>query len=356
MTGEVVLHIGCDKTGTTTIQQFLRRNRPALVQQGILYPRSPGRVRHWDLGLYAAPDEAMPGSRIWQREGHTSPQRFRRRLRRRLAREIEESGASTVVLSDEMLFRIVPESIHRLHGLVAALARRTRIVVYLRRQDDHLVSRYQQAVKVGSVLDLATWARRDFSDSYDYAHRLAEWQRAFEPVELAVRPFERSRFADGSLEQDFLDAAELGVRAADLRPVQVRNESLGVEGVEMLRILNLHRTRNQGLKNWQSSNREHVRRLREIDTGPVVTLPEADLDRFMEQWAESNRRVAVDHLGDESGELFRAPRKTAGTTTEQVLDPTRLDVYLALLEIPGSEQAAIRAIAEEEAVRPRPRG
>jgi hypothetical protein len=353
MSVDVVLHIGCDKTGTTSIQQFLRRNRAALIQQGVLYPRSPGKVRHWDLGLFAAPDEAMPQSRIWQREGYTSPPKFRRRVRRRLSREIAASGASTVVLSDEMLFRMAPESIGRLHGLVADLARQTRIVIYVRRQDDHLVSRYQQAVKVGVGLDLATWARRDFSNTYDYAQGVARWQTAFEPAAIIVRPFERARFADGSLEQDFLDAAGLDVRAADLHKVRVLNESLGVEGVELLRILNLHRTRNQDLPNWQSKNREYVRRLREVETGPRITLPDADLDRFMAQWAESNRRIAIDHLGDASGELFRAPRKTAGTTTEQVLDPARLDDYLALLEIPAAQHDAIRRIADEEAARPR---
>jgi hypothetical protein len=71
----------------------------------------------------------------------------------------------------------------------------------------------------------------------------------------------------------------------------------------------------------------------------------------MSQWEQSNRRVAIDHLGDPSGELFRTPRRTAGTTTEQVLDPSRLDDYLELLEIPEEQHAAIRTIAEQEAAR-----
>lgn len=350
MTPEIVLHIGCDKTGTTWIQQLFRQNRAALLRRGCLYPRSPGRVKHWDLNLYALPDRAMTQSRIWKREGYSSPERFRRRVRRRLLREVAESGASKVVLSDEALCRADEDSIRRLHELVAQLGRPARVVVYLRRQDDRLVSSYQQAVKIGAVHDFATWSRRDFSGSYDYAELLARWQRTYRPTELVVRPFERPRLTHGSLEQDFLEAAGLEVQAAELRPVQVRNESLGMEAVELLRILNLHRIENGTAADLPDTNRPFVGRLRDFDTGPRLTLPDAELDRFMDRWAASNRRVAADHLGDPTGQLFREARKAKGTTV-QLLDPARLGLYLELLEIPPCEHAAIRAIAEREAVR-----
>ncbi|WP_322938286.1 hypothetical protein [Nocardioides bizhenqiangii] len=348
---DVVLHIGSDKTGTTSIQQFLRRNRAALAGRGVLYPRTPGDVRHTDLGLYSRSDQTLPESRFWRRGGHTSPDAFRRRLRRRLSREVAAVDPSTVVLSDEALFRIPAESMLRLRGLIDGLAGQVRVVVYLRRQDDHLVSRYQQAVKLGEVLDLRAWSHRDFSGIYDYWVRLTTWQDTFQPASLAVRRFERERFPEGSLTQDFLDAAELDVRSADLRSITVRNESLGVEAVEMLRVLNLHQVEDEGAAPRRISNRAHVKRLRQADGGPQVTLPEADLDQFMARWSESNDRVARDLLDDPSGRLFHASRRTAGTTTEQVLDPGRLDGYLELLEIPEEQHAAIRRIAEREATR-----
>lgn len=349
MTSEIVLHIGCDKTGTTWIQQLLRQNRAALLRQGCLYPRSPGRVKHWDLNLYALPDAVMTQSRIWKREGYSSPDRFRRRLRRRLVREVATSGAPKVVLSEEALCRADEESVRRLHDLVVELGRPTRVVVYLRRQDDRLVSSYQQAVKIGTVRDLATWSRQDHSRTYDYAELLARWQRGYGPDELVVRQFERPRFAEGSLAQDFLDAAGLDVRLADLKPVQVRNESLGMEAVELLRILNLHRVENEDSADLPETNRPFVGRLRDFDTGPRLTLPDADLDRFMDRWAASNRRVA-ERIGEPTGELFHEPRTAMGTTVQR-LDPDRLGLYLELLEIPRHQHRVIRAIAEREAAR-----
>ncbi|RHW27878.1 hypothetical protein D0Z08_06185 [Nocardioides immobilis] len=351
-TVDVVLHIGCEKTGTTSIQQFLRRNRAALKDRGILYPRAPGDFRHVELGLYAMPDEALPEARIWKRDGYSAaPDVFRRRLRRRLRREITGAGASTVVLSDEALYRSDPPSIGRLRGLVDELAGQVRIVVYLRRQDDHLISRYQQAVKMGEVLDLDAWSRRDFAGIYDYWGRVTRWKDAFDSAVVAVRPFERARFPEGSLTRDFLEAAGLDVRADDLRSITARNESLGVEGVELLRLLNLHRVEHMGATPRRIPNRPHVKRLRQVDSGPQVTLPPAQLDQFMGQWEDSNRRVARELLGDPTGELFHTERKTDGTTTRQVLDPARLDDYLDLLEIPEHEHPSIRRIAEREASR-----
>ena len=40
----LTLHIGTGKTGTTSLQSFLRQNRPRLADAGWLYPRSPGRT------------------------------------------------------------------------------------------------------------------------------------------------------------------------------------------------------------------------------------------------------------------------------------------------------------------------
>jgi hypothetical protein len=69
----------------------------------------------------------------------------------------------------------------------------------------------------------------------------------------------------------------------------------------------------------------------------------------MEQWEESNRGVAREILGDQTGQLFRAPRKTSNTTTEQRLDPARLDRFTELLELPERMHAPLRRLAEREA-------
>ena len=224
-----------------------------------------------------------------------------------------------------------------------------RLVVYLRRQDDYLISRYQQVVKTGEIAPMTTWMQKDW-EGYDYHRRLRSWQ-ALEPSSFVVRRFERERMVAGSLVSDFLDAAGIDVDEAELTHAEPRNESLGAEAVELLRILNVYRVEHEGAQPGLFGNQHHVARLWKLPTGPILTLPEPDLDRFMEKWEESNQRVAREFLDDPAGELFRAGRKSEGTTTDQRLDPARLDHYFELLEIPESQHDAIRRIAERESGR-----
>jgi hypothetical protein len=347
---DVVLHIGTGKTGTSSVQFFLRDNRERLLELGYLYPKSPGGARHGRLSLFVQSDEELLDSPNWYRQNRSDPVRFRKAFRRRLFSEIESSGVSRILLSDEVLFMQPDRALQRLRRLTDRIAGSLRLVVYLRRQDDHMVSRYQQGVKIGWVVRLRDWAQEDMSSLYDYHARLCTWQRLLEPTELVVRRFEPESFVDGSLYQDFLDAAGIKVRAEDLEVVPKRNESLDAECVEFLRLLNLHRVENEGETPGVIDNRHLVKRLSETSTGPVLTLPAAFLDTFMAQWEESNRRVALDILGDESGQLFHMPRKIRDSTTSQHLDPARLDHFLELAELPDRLHAPLRRLAEREVI------
>jgi hypothetical protein len=345
-----VLHIGSGKTGTSSIQGFLHRNRDRLATLGYLYPRTPGVTRHTRLGLFIQPDDSLDDRIAWHRQRASSPDAFRKSFRRRLFREIDESGLSHVLFSDEALYGSSKEALRRLRELVEPIAGSLRLVVYLRRQDDHLVSRYQQVVKVGETKRLTEWAvEPEHADTYDYYDRLSTWERLLEPDEFVVRRFEPASFVDGSLLQDFLDATGIDARADDMTQGPSRNRSLDAESVEFLRLLNLYRVENEGAKVGLIYNRDLVKRLAELSTGPVLTLPTPILDDFMAQWEECNRAVARRYLRDATGELFRRPRTTGNTTTEQHLDPDRLDHFLTLLELPEQAHAPLRALVEREA-------
>ena len=348
---DVVLHVGSGKTGTSSIQYFLHRNRARLTDLGYLYPQSPGRRRHTRLGLFIQPDKALNGRPSWERQRAASPQAFRRTFRRQLFNEINESGLSRVLLSDEALYGSREQALERLRRFTDRVAGSLRLVVYLRRQDDHLVSRYQQAVKVDDTRRLRERTQQlDLTDMYDYHTRLRMWERLLEPTAFVVRRFEPASFADGSLYQDFLHAAGIDVRADSLDQVEPMNESLDAEAIEFLRILNIFRSKHPELAaDLPTYNRPLFSRLSEASTGPTLTLPEPLLDEFMAKWEESNRRVAREFLGDDSGQLFRTPRKTRNTTTVQHLDPARLDHYLTLLELPEQMHAPLRALVEREA-------
>lgn len=341
---DIFLHIGSGKTGTSSIQHFLGTNRAALASLGYLYPETPGKARHQDLGFFIAPESRLPGYPNWNRSHKgESPAAFRAAFRERFLREVQESGADKVVLCDEALYGLPEASLERLRGLLDELAAHVHVVVYLRRQDDHLISRYQQVVKVGETRTLAQWAGQDMRAVYDYAAELERWARVLRPASMRVRPFERGSFVDGSLFQDVLAVLGIDLPAAELTPVERRNESLDADAVELLRQLNV-RSAELDEDEPHLNMRRLVLALAARPAGPTLTLPEEMLDTFMAQWAESNRAVASTWLDRPDGELFREPRKARNTTTTQRLEPAAAGRLLEEIDVPPRLRRRARSL------------
>jgi len=345
---DVVLHIGTGKTGTSSIQKLLGNNRPALRGQDVLYPRTPGRYRHVRLGLMITPPDELDKMIAWSRIDSDDPVAFQRQVRDELLAELRESDRSRLLVSNESLYGAGEPALRNLRTFLDGFATSVRVVVYLRRQDDHLLSRYQQRIKTGTVDRIEEYAEADLARTYDYARRLSLWERVVGADETVVRPFESGQFHQGSLYQDFLDSAGIDIDASTLKPVERTNESLDAELVELLRVLNMHRVENRGARIGQIDNRPLLKTLFTTSQGPTLGLPDDVLDRLMARWEQTNAAVARDHLGRADGVLFHSAKRSASTTTEQRLDPARLDHFFELLHIPADEHAQIRAIAVRE--------
>ncbi len=342
---EVVLHLGTGKTGTTSIQHYMRRNRQLLSERGVLYPRTPGSGRHTKFGLSFRSVEEFDTMPAWHQMRAQSPERFRRRFHRKLLDEIRAAAAPRVLFSDEALYGLPDPALRRLREFTDGLGGTTRLVVYLRRQDDHAISLYQQQVKVGETRRLVSWLRNNRDFTYDYGRRLEQLERGLEPTSFVVRRFERGAFRSGRLEADFLDAA--GIDGAGFESVESKNETLDAATVEFLRLYNLHQLEHAGARPGVMDHRVLVQRLGRRSTGPALTLPEAALDRFMAMWSESNRAVAGRYLGEP--ELFGASRRREGTTDRQVVDPTAIEELMDTAGFADDVRKQMRQIAAREA-------
>lgn len=341
---ELVLHVGPGKTGTTTIQRMLRTHRAELAAHGVLYPLGPGRERHTKFGLSLRSADELAKQPAWHRLEAQSPDRFRRRVHRRLMTEIAEAGLPRVVISDEALFNLGRDALARLREFTDSLGGKVTPVVYLRRQDDHLTSLYQQQIKIGETRRLIDWASRDRSRIYDYARRLKDWEEVVSPASFVVRRFETSALHEGSLEADFLRAA--GLPALPLTERVATNESLDAETVEFLRVLNLYEVEERGEAPGLMDHRSLTALLADQSDGPKLTLPADQLDAFMGRWQESNGWVAREYFGE--AELFAA-RRPRRSTDRQHLDPARVDHFADLCKIPDVVRRDLRRIAEREA-------
>lgn len=224
----IVLHIGSNKTGTTSLQKALHAGRDLLGRHGVLYPRSPdGSPTHALLlaGMYH-PDHVPRLERQFPKSS-AARAAFLGELRRSVATRRPE----TVVLSSEGFFRPLADgALRRLQGELLDLgASAIEVAVYLRRPSDKYLSSLQQAIKASSRFPLP--------GSSAYREALQPYVEVFGAGSVKARLFARESLVGGNITEDFCRSF-LGPAGAGLASSlwQFRsNETLSAESMDIVR-------------------------------------------------------------------------------------------------------------------------
>ena len=300
MIAQCWLHIGTEKTGSTSIQTFLAENRPALRVRGWLYPRTTGIRAHHDLVAYSLDDERDDDIRRAKEGEQFSLDAFRRHLIESLENEIAASGASTLALSNERLATrlLRPTEIARIKGLCDRFAQKTRVIVYLRNQPDFLVSRYTNVIWEGGTRDFDFRGRTAIAD---YGLLLDRWGHAFGKENLFVRRFEPADFPDGDLIADFTRSVGLDARGLPTPPRT--NPSLDAKSLAFLRGLNRRLPRALAGR-IQPIRSATVRVLQRRRGRTRFVIPRVEAERIEAAYREPNERVAADYFGSRFCPLF----------------------------------------------------
>jgi len=326
------VHIGVEKTGTTTIQAFLARNRHALRQRGFLYPQAPGHSNHMALACFAMEDGRYDNVR--QSMGIRTQdqlQRYRSRLSAAIDREIGSSTTPFLIFSNEHLssrLRTTAE-VHRLKSFCDRIATNTKIIVYLRNQVDLFVSRYVEAVKGGSTRPFLFRDGSGLNGQFDYQRMLARWSAVFGGENLIVRRFEPADFEGEDLLLDF--GSQCGFDGCSLERVAARNVAPDRNCVEFLREFNNHVP--HMIDGKRNPRRGQVVSDLECAGSGEPFLVSNDVARAIEeQFRASNEAVSAEYFGGRHRPLFSPPRKiamdSAAAKPMDAMESTRIAAFL----------------------------
>ena len=215
-----ILHIGTEKTGSTSIQQFLFANRERLDRDGRLFPASAGYLSNhklvvWakerpedDIVAMATGDSGAESLADWK-DGfvvdHCNEVLPWLAARRR--------GATVIYSSEHLQSRLVAASeIRRVGRLLRPMYDRIEVVVYLRRQDRYAMSAHGTSVRAGELRPFDFSTVHGGGPYYDYLALLQKWAAVFGDEAMTVRVFEPARLVGGDVVADFVELAGLGTR------------------------------------------------------------------------------------------------------------------------------------------------
>jgi hypothetical protein len=209
---KVVLHIGTEKTGTTSIQAALRRDRDLLAQKGILVPRLLGSPNHMEVavvGMEPNPESELQIAALSQ-TGMSRDEYFQA-CRDSLMAELKQGKFHTILISNEHCHsRIQTEpELTRIFSLLGVDPKDVRVLVYLRRQDTLAVSAYSTRLRLGDIRGVFDDGQAEQYFRYDKL--LNFYEGVVGHTNMTVRLFERERLVEGDGVQDFYQFADLDI-------------------------------------------------------------------------------------------------------------------------------------------------
>lgn len=342
VTQTIYLHIGTQKTGTTTLQMTGKHNRTKLAERGVLYPSSPGEINHIGLALFASGGlRCMDLARQAGLRGQADIDAYQEKLPSRLRTEIAHAGMPKVWLSNEHLSSRLrtPQQLTHLADLLRGLAEEVQVIVYLRHQPEFYLSTYSMVIKVGGEKEsrLPRTARTHY---YNYEQMLSLWAAAFGESAIRVRVFERAALKHGDVVDDMFDL--LGIGRDGLRIPPDQNPSLDAASLQFLRLFRRHvPSLADGGPNPDYA--DIVRALEALPPGPKYTVPAATMRELADMFAPSNASVARRFLGRADGKLFTPAAYDDGPGSAPITAEQAVEIAAHLWRWKQSQVTELRA-------------
>ena len=324
------LHIGLEKTGTTSIQEFLHINRDQLYQQHKLYfPKSPGLKNHIHFPLYAY------GKNLGDlplQKGLTDPEKlaaFRTAFKQDFFQEVKpilNTGSDLLISNEHLSSRVADEAdIQKLVALFKELNAQIKVIVYFRRQDKFLISTYSTWVKCGGKQNINMEAYK--KPRYDYLHQLNMWGNVLGKENIEVGIFEKSRWKEGSLYLDF--CSKIGITSlADLEiPEATFNQSLDKDQIKFL--LPFNRLVPEYTKEGRNPLRGDIVEVLEKHSGKEkLKFPNDHIQKINTYFQADNQTIIKEYLKEEIDTLF--PLKESETIQKDAAEEEGLTTQKAI--------------------------
>ncbi len=242
---KLYLHIGTEKTGTTTLQEVLFQNKESLKNEGFHFLQSAGVRNNRKIPAYCMDDDNYDDFfKDLRIDSLEKKNQFRAAFLSQLTKEIQGLPVDihSVIISSEHLHsrtRTI-EEIRNVKALLSNFFSEIKVICYVREQAATAVSLYSTDIKCGDSPSL----KEVLSDChpnnvyYNYYEMLSNWSDVFGLENLMVQKFDRCNFRNGDLIDDFLGLIDSTLEKTIDKNIETQNESLTVMGQFLGRAIN----------------------------------------------------------------------------------------------------------------------
>ncbi|MAR01134.1 MAG: hypothetical protein CMI00_11455 [Oceanospirillaceae bacterium] len=237
---KVFLHIGLEKTGTTTIQRTFVRNKEYFESIGFRYPVFNGEENHVALYNYSKAENVIDELRIYAGlKSADDVTEFRKHFRKDLVSRLGNYEGTVVFSNEHLSSRLSgPDALVRLKDLLSLITDDVTVVLYLRNVEDFVVSTYSTAVKCGETKSIGDFCQDLSLFRYQFDKVITNWSAIFGAENLVIREFSRSALVNGDIFDDFASVIGMEYDKSRLN-LKSENESLTHLQAEFLRRFNM---------------------------------------------------------------------------------------------------------------------
>ena len=278
---ECILHIGTEKTGSTSLQHFLSQNRIRLLNRGIAYTKTLGKKANNGICLLSYPVERRDNlteniNVISDKDFTQKQQKLKKRFKKEIKSIVKKRGVEKFIFSSELIqSRLTTEKdLQQLKTLLVDELgfEKIKVVVYLRDPALTAQSLFSTAIKFGHI-----WDRPPNPDDHyfrnicDHKSTLKRFGSIFGEDSLVIRLFQKGDLIGNSIITDFLHLLQEPLLPTYKLPKR-SNPSLSYTAITLLIEIN---------KYWQKKNGNHPNFMRR------------DLIRFLENSSKTKFGISA---------------------------------------------------------------
>ncbi|HED6163236.1 TPA: hypothetical protein R5W74_001343 [Campylobacter coli] len=245
------VHIGTEKTGTTSIQEFLYINKSIIQKQNYFFAQSIGIKNHWDLAFLGyslnKKDSYILNNSLWNFQ---AIKQHKKNIFSKIKDEVKFNHK--IIFSSELLQSRLTRKreIVKLYTFLKKIGfTNIKVICYIRDANEMLRSLLSEAIKWEEIDSFELKEEKEeyklgykknlfhFHHICNHKQTLQWWGEVFGKENLIVRLFDKNEFYQGDLLKDFIHSIGLEWDDEFIIPPK-QNESLDLLGIDLLRRIN----------------------------------------------------------------------------------------------------------------------